>query len=84
MACAAAKNVQTVMVLRFFIGLAEATAYPGGIWLLGAWYNKSGKRQLVEVISDLSQSSPSEQCCSQARPLRVQCSQVIWCVKIGI
>ncbi|KAL4879919.1 major facilitator superfamily domain-containing protein [Aspergillus karnatakaensis] len=38
MALAGAKNVQTIYALRFFIGLFEASAYPGIITLLGNWY----------------------------------------------
>lgn len=38
MCCAAAKNPQTLYGLRFVIGLLEATAYPGMIWVLGNWY----------------------------------------------
>ena len=37
MALAAAQNVQTIFALRFFIGLFEASAYPGIITLLGNW-----------------------------------------------
>ncbi|KAL4956371.1 major facilitator superfamily domain-containing protein [Aspergillus filifer] len=38
MALAGAKNVETIFALRFFIGLFEASAYPGVITLLGNWY----------------------------------------------
>ncbi|KAL5335707.1 major facilitator superfamily domain-containing protein [Aspergillus crustosus] len=37
-ALAGAKNVETIYALRFFIGLFEASAYPGIITLLGNWY----------------------------------------------
>lgn len=37
MCCAAAKNPQTLYGLRFFIGLLEATAYPGVVWVLGVY-----------------------------------------------
>jgi ACS family pantothenate transporter-like MFS transporter len=41
------------MGLRFFIGLAEASAYPGGMWLLGSWYDKGelGKRAVLFMCS---------------------------------
>lgn len=38
MALAAAKDARTIFALRFFIGLFEASAYPGIITLLGNWY----------------------------------------------
>ncbi len=49
MALAAAQNVQTIFALRFFIGLFEASAYPGIITLLGNWYTPAelGKRAAI-------------------------------------
>ncbi|PSN70592.1 pantothenate transporter liz1 [Corynespora cassiicola Philippines] len=49
MAMAAAKNVKTLFVLRFFIGLLEASAYPGIMTLLGNWYTPAelGKRACI-------------------------------------
>ncbi|KAI9729153.1 MAG: hypothetical protein M1834_007060 [Cirrosporium novae-zelandiae] len=49
MAMAGAKNVQTIFVLRFFIGLLEASAYPGIMTLLGNWYTPEelGKRSSI-------------------------------------
>lgn len=46
MVCAVAKNVQTLYALRFLIGLLEASAYPGMLWVLGSWYGPAelGKR----------------------------------------
>lgn len=46
---AGAKSVTTVYILRFFIGLVEATAYPGIMALLGAWYTPAelGKRSCI-------------------------------------
>ncbi|CAI7626500.1 unnamed protein product [Penicillium bialowiezense] len=38
MALASAKSAKTIFALRFFIGLFEASAYPGIITLLGNWY----------------------------------------------
>lgn len=55
MAMAAAKNVETLYVLRFFIGLLEASAYPGVVTLLANWYNKEelGKRTCIFISSSL-------------------------------
>ncbi|EIM80384.1 MFS general substrate transporter [Stereum hirsutum FP-91666 SS1] len=49
MCCSVAKNVETLYALRFFIGMAEATSYPGMIWVLGSWYGPSelGKRAVI-------------------------------------
>ncbi|QGA18628.1 hypothetical protein EYB26_006313 [Talaromyces marneffei] len=46
---AGAKNVTTVYTLRFFIGLLEASAYPGIMSLLGSWYTPTelGKRSCI-------------------------------------
>jgi MFS transporter, ACS family, pantothenate transporter len=46
---AGAKSVTTIYVLRFFIGLVEASAYPGIMSLLGAWYTPQelGKRSCI-------------------------------------
>lgn len=35
-----AGSAKTVYVLRFFIGLAEATFYPGMQYIIGSWYRK--------------------------------------------
>lgn len=53
MAMAAAKNVETLYVLRFFIGLLEASAYPGILTLLGNWYTPQelGKRSAIFICS---------------------------------
>lgn len=49
MGMAGAKNVQTVYVLRFFIGFLEASAYPGIMTILGSWYTPQelGKRSCI-------------------------------------
>ncbi|KAH9884347.1 pantothenate transporter liz1 [Xylariomycetidae sp. FL2044] len=46
---AGTKNVTTLYVLRFFVGLLEASAYPGIMTLLGNWYTPSelGKRACI-------------------------------------
>jgi MFS transporter, ACS family, pantothenate transporter len=38
MASAAAKTVTQLCVIRFFLGLAEASTYAGTIYIIGAWY----------------------------------------------
>lgn len=38
MGMAGAKNVKTLYALRLFVGLLEASAYPGIMTLLGNWY----------------------------------------------
>ncbi|OKL61016.1 hypothetical protein UA08_03111 [Talaromyces atroroseus] len=40
-------------VLRFFIGLAESTYYPGVLYMMGAWYRKDelGKRAVIFNVS---------------------------------
>lgn len=42
-------NVQQIYVLRFFIGLAESTFYPGMQYIIGSWYQKGelGKRSCI-------------------------------------
>lgn len=49
MGMAGAKNLHTILVLRFFIGLLEASAYPGILTLLGNWYTPKelGKRSVI-------------------------------------
>jgi hypothetical protein len=49
MGMAGAKSVKTLYVLRFFIGLLEASAYPGIMTLLGNWYTpmELGKRSCI-------------------------------------
>jgi ACS family pantothenate transporter-like MFS transporter len=49
MCMAAAPNYKTVYALRFFIGLCEASAYPGMMTLLGHWYTPQelGKRSVI-------------------------------------
>ncbi|KAF9064790.1 MFS general substrate transporter [Rhodocollybia butyracea] len=56
MCCAVAKNVKTLYALRFLIGMAEASAYPGMLWVLGSWYGPAelAKRTILFI------------CCSSA------------------
>jgi ACS family pantothenate transporter-like MFS transporter len=35
-----AKTAKTIYILRFFIGLAESTFYPGMQYIIGSWYRK--------------------------------------------
>ena len=53
MGIAGAKNLKTVYTLRFFIGLLEASAYPGIMTLLGTWYTpyELGKRVCIFQVS---------------------------------
>lgn len=54
MLCTVAKNVQTLYALRFLIGLLEASAYPGMLWVLGSWYGPAelGKRGESRSLGD--------------------------------
>lgn len=56
MCCAVAKNVKTLYALRFLIGLAESSAYPGMLWVLGSWYGPT----------ELSKRTVLFICCSSA------------------
>jgi ACS family pantothenate transporter-like MFS transporter len=46
---AAAKTSNHVIIIRFFIGLAESVFYPAAHTVLGAWYKPSelGKRACI-------------------------------------
>ncbi|KAM5355066.1 hypothetical protein ACJ41O_001712 [Fusarium nematophilum] len=54
MAMAAAKDVETLYALRFFVGLLEACAFPGYAALLGGWY---GPRELTKRMALFEQTS---------------------------
>lgn len=54
MSMAAARDVETMYVLRFFVGLAEACAFPGYAALLGGWY---GPTQLFKRMAIFEQTS---------------------------
>ncbi|RMZ80307.1 hypothetical protein DV738_g2806, partial [Chaetothyriales sp. CBS 135597] len=47
------KNVRQIYVLRFFIGLAESTFYPGMQYIIGSWYRKDelAKRSCIFHVS---------------------------------
>ena len=53
MAMAGVKSVNGMYALRFFIGMLEASAYPGIITLLGNWYTPAelGKRSSIFIAS---------------------------------
>lgn len=58
MCLAAAKNAKTIYGIRFIVGLAEATVFPGFALILGSWYypDQMGKRMaLFEVSSSAAQ-----------------------------
>lgn len=46
-------NVTQIYVLRFFIGLAESTFYPGMQYIIGSWYRKDelAKRSCIFHVS---------------------------------
>lgn len=52
-AMAGAKSINTLYVLRFFVGMLEASAYPGFLTLLGNWYTPAelGKRSVLFILS---------------------------------
>jgi MFS transporter, ACS family, pantothenate transporter len=47
------KNAHQVYVLRFFIGLAESTFYPGMQYIIGSWYRRDelAKRSCIFHVS---------------------------------
>ncbi|KAI0787375.1 MFS general substrate transporter [Fomes fomentarius] len=49
MVLASAKNFETLVVVRFFVGLAESTFYPAIQYVIGSWYkgNELGKRACI-------------------------------------
>ncbi|KAH9913575.1 major facilitator superfamily domain-containing protein [Epithele typhae] len=49
MTLASAKNFETLLVIRFFVGLAEATFYPAIQYVIGSWYKgeELGKRSCI-------------------------------------
>ncbi|KAF2158613.1 hypothetical protein M409DRAFT_71553 [Zasmidium cellare ATCC 36951] len=54
MCMAAAKNVETLYALRFFVGLAEACAFPGYAALLGGWYGPTELSKRVAIFEQTS------------------------------
>ncbi|KAI0760983.1 MFS general substrate transporter [Trametes elegans] len=49
MVLASAKNFETLVAVRFFVGLAESTFYPAIQYVIGSWYkpNELGKRACI-------------------------------------
>lgn len=47
------ENAKSIYALRFFIGLAESTFYPGMQYIIGSWYRKSelAKRSCIFHVS---------------------------------
>jgi MFS transporter, ACS family, pantothenate transporter len=58
MGMAGAKNLNTLLILRFFIGLLEASAFPGILTLLGNWYKPEelGKRSSIFIATSAAGS----------------------------
>lgn len=58
MAMAGAKNLETLLVLRFFIGLLEASSFPGILTLLANWYGPEelGKRSSIFIATSAAGS----------------------------
>ncbi|KAG4031712.1 hypothetical protein MFRU_008g00750 [Monilinia fructicola] len=51
MGMAAAKTINTMYVLRFFIGLFEACSFPGYVALLGGWYAPTELTKRVAILA---------------------------------
>jgi MFS transporter, ACS family, pantothenate transporter len=49
MILASAKNFNTLVAIRFFVGLAESPFFPGIHYVLGSWYKSEelGKRAII-------------------------------------
>ncbi|KDQ56080.1 hypothetical protein JAAARDRAFT_208300 [Jaapia argillacea MUCL 33604] len=49
MVLATAKNFKTLVIIRFFVGLAESTFYPAIQYVIGSWYkgDELGKRACI-------------------------------------
>ncbi|KAK4496443.1 hypothetical protein PRZ48_012423 [Zasmidium cellare] len=54
MCMAAAKDVKTLYILRFFVGLAEACAFPGYAALLGGWYGPTELSKRTAIFAQTS------------------------------
>ncbi|EEH44829.1 uncharacterized protein PADG_01118 [Paracoccidioides brasiliensis Pb18] len=56
MITAAVKNPQSIMAIRFFLGLAESSTFVGTHYILGSWYTESelGKRSGIFTASGLA------------------------------
>ncbi|KAA8642534.1 hypothetical protein EYZ11_012219 [Aspergillus tanneri] len=56
MITAAVQNPQSIMAIRFFLGLAEASTFSGTHYILGSWYSERelGKRSGIFTASGLA------------------------------
>ncbi|OJD17591.1 hypothetical protein AJ78_02342 [Emergomyces pasteurianus Ep9510] len=56
MVTAAVKNPQSIMAIRFFLGLAESSTFVGTHYILGSWYTERelGKRSGIFTASGLA------------------------------
>ncbi|EEH35612.1 pantothenate transporter liz1 [Paracoccidioides lutzii Pb01] len=56
MITATVKNPQSIMAIRFFLGLAESSTFVGTHYILGSWYTESelGKRSGIFTASGLA------------------------------
>ncbi|PGH00910.1 hypothetical protein AJ79_08065 [Helicocarpus griseus UAMH5409] len=56
MVTAAVKNPQSIMAIRFFLGLAESSTFIGTHYILGSWYTERelGKRSGIFTASGLA------------------------------
>lgn len=56
MITASVKNPQSIMAIRFFLGLAESSTFVGTHYILGSWYTERelGKRSGIFTASGLA------------------------------
>lgn len=56
MVTAAAQSPQSIMAIRFFLGLAESSTFVGTHYILGSWYTERelGKRSGIFTASGLA------------------------------
>jgi ACS family pantothenate transporter-like MFS transporter len=56
MVTAAVHNPQSIMAIRFFLGLAESSTFVGTHYILGSWYTEKelGKRSGIFTASGLA------------------------------
>ncbi|GAB0146004.1 hypothetical protein EsHS_00006417 [Epichloe bromicola] len=55
MVSAAAKNTTQLYVIRFLLGLAEASTYSGTIYIIGAWYRPDEISKRTAIFSGFGQ-----------------------------
>ena len=54
-ATAGVTNLQTLLVVRFFLGLAEAPFFPGAVFCLSSWYTRGEIARRITCPLDLPQ-----------------------------